>query len=99
MTPRMRIHIERLIVDGVAFAAKDAEALRQSVERTLAAMVGGATTGDGPDGRERDARDGRERDEAQGQVVAPGDGPRTDAAGAVALGRDAAHAIHRQVHR
>lgn len=78
-----RVHIERLVLEGVPFDAKEVDALRVAIERTLV-DVGGA----GADSHDAESRAQRETG------TAPADMSR-----AAGLGREAALAIHRTVTR
>jgi hypothetical protein len=81
---RMDVHIERLVLDGLALDAQGADALRGALEANLAEIFFGAALDD--------------RRAAQGTPSRDAVAPRA-AADAAALGREAALAIHRIVAR
>jgi len=76
---RMHVHIERLVLDGLALDARGAEALRASLEGALLDLAAGG--GADPD----------RRSNGKGTTGGPG------SVAPSALGRTAAHAIHRHV--
>jgi len=79
---RMQVHIERLVLDGLALDARAEEGLRASLEAELLELA----TGDGArSGRRGDAGDASSRTESG------------EKASSATLGRMAAHAIHRHV--
>jgi hypothetical protein len=81
---RINVHIERLVLDGLALDARGAEALRQSIAGTLLELAGG-----GIEPGDRSAIDS----------TLPRDAARSTHSGAARLGRETALAIHRTVTR